>query len=145
MNILFKTALTMLMVGASFFHIAHASTEFTVSQVWAKQSIPGAENGAAYLTITNQSEQPLYVIGASTEVARAVEVHEHIHEQDVMRMRRVPELEIPANKTITFAPGGLHLMMFGMKEPLTPGQTFEIQLLFKGGHTETVVAEVRSL
>lgn len=85
------------------------------------------------------------MIGASTEVARAVEVHEHIHEQDVMRMRRVPELEIPVNKTITFAPGGLHLMMFGMKEPLTPGQTFEIQIRFKGGQTETVVAEVRPL
>lgn len=145
MNKLFKTVLTIAMVGTSFFNTAQANTEFTISDVWAKQSIPGAENGAAYFTITNNSSEALHLVGANTDVARAVEVHEHIHEQDVMRMRRVGELEIEPNKTITFAPGGLHLMMFGIKEPLTPGQTFEIQLLFKGEETKSILAEVRPI
>ncbi|MEX1221554.1 MAG: copper chaperone PCu(A)C [Idiomarina sp.] len=145
MNRLVKTVLTMAMVSTSFFNSAQANTEFTISDVWAKQSIPGAENGAAYFTITNQSSESIYLVGANTKVARAVEVHEHIHEQNVMRMRRVGELEIAANKTVTFAPGGLHLMMFGIKEPLKPGQTFEIQLLFKGGETQSVLAEVRPI
>jgi periplasmic copper chaperone A len=81
-------------------------------------------------------------------VAGRVEMHTMTMEGDVMRMRHVPRVELPAGKPVKLAPGGLHLMLFGVKEPLVPGARVPLALTVEsadgGRSTVRIDAEVRT-
>ncbi|MBR9907853.1 MAG: copper chaperone PCu(A)C [Gammaproteobacteria bacterium] len=121
------------------------AAEVEISNAWVKESIPGSENGAGYLTITNTGIESATVIGVSTESARASEVHQHILRDGMMRMRRVPELPIAPNETLVFQPGGYHLMLFGVKKPFRAGDQVEFTLKFSDGYQATFTAEVQPI
>ncbi|MBY6064826.1 copper chaperone PCu(A)C [Pseudidiomarina sediminum] len=122
------------------------ANEITVVDAWVKPTIPGTENGAGYFQITNQGTQPVTLNGVSTEVSRASEVHQHVMTEDgMMRMRRVPELVIGSGETVTFQPGGYHVMFFGVKNPFKVGDSIEFQLQFADADALDVTAEVRAL
>lgn len=121
------------------------ATEVEISNAWVKESIPGTENGAAYLTITNTGTKPATIIGVSTAAARASEVHQHILHDGMMRMRRVPELPIAPNETLVFQPGGFHLMLFGVKKPFRSGDQVEFTLKFSDGYQANFKAEVQPI
>jgi copper(I)-binding protein len=127
-----------------FANLAQA-VEVDIANVWLRESIPGSENGAGYFTITNQQADSIRLVGATTDAARAVEVHEHVMRDGMMRMRRVPVLEIAADTTIEFKPGSYHLMMFGLKKPLAIGDQVEFTLNFDNGDTHTIRGEVRPI
>jgi len=135
--------LSSMLSSISFF--AAAETSLTVEDAWAKESIPGAENGAAYFVVYNPTDTDITVIDGDATIARAAEVHEHRHADGMMQMRRVPELNIPAQSRVTFKPGGLHLMMFGVHEPLKQGETFEASLTTATGEVVRFSVEVRKI
>ena len=127
-----------------FANVAQAA-QVEIANVWLRESIPGSENGAAYFTITNQQAQPIRLVGASTEAARAVEVHEHVMRDGMMRMRRVPALEIAPDATVELKPGSYHLMLFGLKKPLAVGDQIEFTLNFENGATTVIRGDVRAI
>lgn len=135
--------LSSVLSSISFF--AAAETALTIEDAWAKQSIPGAENGAAYFVVYNPTDTDVTVIDGDATISRAAEVHEHKHVDGMMRMQRVPELVIPAQSRVTFKPGGLHLMMFGVHKPLQVGETFEASLTTDTGEIVTFPVEVRKI
>src|SRR6201999_491380 len=94
---------------------ATVNDDVTVHEAWARASAGPATTGAAYVTLMGGS-RPDQLIGASTPVAANAEVHETINDNGVMKMRPLPGLAIPAGGTVTFTPGGTHIMMTGLKQ-----------------------------
>lgn len=127
-----------------FANLAQA-VEVDIANIWLRESIPGSENGAAYFTITNQQAETVRLVGATTEAARAVEVHEHVMRDGMMRMRRVPSLEIAPDATVELKPGSFHLMLFGLKKPLAVGDQVEFILNFDNGDSMTIRGDVRPI
>lgn len=100
--------------------------------------------GAAYMVIRNAGAEDDRLTGGTTMVAEAVEVHEVVDEEGLMKMSPRPEgLVIPAGGEATMAPGGYHLMLIGLTEDLTNGMTFEITLSFEQAGEVTVPVTVR--
>lgn len=134
-----------LLIVSLFIPIQLVAAEVEISNAWVKESIPGTENGAGYFTISNTGSSVISVVGADTDASRAIEVHQHVMRDGMMRMRRVPELVLEAGETVVFQPGGYHLMMFGVKNTFKPGDQVEFTLHFSDGDSVSFDAEVRSI
>ena len=104
--------------------------DLTITQGWSRAAGAGG-TGAGYLTIGNRGTTADRLIAASTPAARRAELHTHVREGEVMRMREVPAIEIPAGGTVTLEPGGLHLMLVGLAAPLRQGGTVPVTLRFE--------------
>ncbi len=91
-----------------------------------------ARAGAAYLTVVNDGAEPDRLIEDATPVARSAALHRQLMDAGVMRMRPVPALVLPPGAPTVLKPGGLHVMLMGLKAPLRQGQTFPPALTFEG-------------
>jgi hypothetical protein len=111
---------------------------------WARASIPGSVNGAAYLTIDNRGGADA-LIAVRTPVAARAELHQHVIENDVMKMFEVPRIEIAAHTSVALQPGAYHIMLFGLKNALKTGEKFPLELVFAKGGTVKVQIKVKSL
>jgi copper(I)-binding protein len=106
--------------------------------------MPMTGMGAAYLTIANAGTEPDRLVGAKTDVAQVVEIHEVVDEGGVKQMRPLEGgLEIPAGGTVELKPGGFHLMLVGLNEDLTPGMTYDLTLTFEKTGEVTIMVTVR--
>jgi copper(I)-binding protein len=112
------------------------------SDAWARPSLAGARNGVAYLTLTNHGGAPDRLIGASTPVAERAELHRDEVKDGIMSMRPAGPLAIEPGDMVTLAPGGLHLMLMGLKQPLKPGDRFALTLTFEKQAPLTLEASV---
>lgn len=82
------------------------------------------------------------VISASSDCCEAVELHTHIMDGDVIRMRKVARIPLPAHTDVSLRPGGYHLMLIGLKEPLTDGAQQTVTLHFEHAPAQDVVLEI---
>lgn len=103
----------------------------SVSEPWARATPAGAKVGAAYMTITAGPGGGDVLVAASTPKAGRSELHNHIMKGDVMEMRRVDSIEVPAGGKAQLKPSGYHLMLMELKEPLKAGETIKLELTFK--------------
>lgn len=83
------------------------------------------------------------LVGVASPVAGVAEVHEMKMDGDIMRMRAVPVLDLPAGKTVEFKPGGYHVMLMDLKEPLVTGASVPLTLLFKNPQGQASRLEVK--
>ena len=133
--------LTLVLVGWQF----ASAHEFTVGKLliehpWARASIGPARSGVIYVTLINNGEQPDRLISASTPVAARAAVHTHIIQDGVMKMRPAGVLEVVPGEPTVFEPGGLHIMLMGLKAPLQEGTLFSLFLEFEeAGQVEVLV------
>lgn len=104
---------------------------------------PGVRTGAAYLRIHNTGERDKTLVAAFSPAADAVELHTHIDDAGVLRMRQVREIVVPAGSEVAFKPGGYHVMLIGLPLPLLAGDKVVITLGFADGSGKTVEAIVR--
>ncbi|MGD9537555.1 MAG: copper chaperone PCu(A)C [Alphaproteobacteria bacterium] len=118
----------------------HAQGTLHIIQPWARFTPPGAPNGAAYLSIENTGAEADRLVGVATPRAERAEMHETKQEGELMTMRPVDGVAIAPGKTVSFAPGGLHIMMLGLSAPLTEGERFPMTLRFE--HAGEVTVEV---
>lgn len=98
---------------------------------WARFTPPGAPNGAAYLTIENAGAEADRLVGVATLRAERAELHETRREGELMTMRPLDAVTIEPGQTVSFAPGGMHIMMLGLDAPLTEGERFPMTLRFE--------------
>ncbi len=97
---------------------------------WARATAPQQKVGGAYVTLTSPADDRL--LGASSPAAGRVEVHEMRMDGNVMRMRELADgVPLPAGKAVAFAPGGYHIMLMDLKQPLAAGQTVSVRLRFQ--------------
>jgi len=100
-----------------------------VKDAWIRSTVQGQQGTGAFMNITAKDAARL--VGASSPVAGVVEVHEMKMEGDVMKMRAVPSLDLPAGQTVQLKPGGYHVMMMDLKQTLPKGSTVPLTLRFK--------------
>jgi periplasmic copper chaperone A len=113
-----------------------------IRDAWARATPPTAPSGGGFLSITNTGTTPDRLISAKSPAADMVQVHEMKMDGNVMRMREVEKgLEIAPGATVTLAPGGLHLMMMGLKAPFKKDEKVPVTLVFeKAGSIDVELA-----
>lgn len=117
------------LLAALVFASPARAAAITVQGAWTRPAAAGM-NAAGYGAIVNRGPRADRLIGATSPAASKVSIHESRAAGGVMSMRTLSDLAIPAGATVTFAPGGLHLMLEGLKRPLNPGARVAITLTF---------------
>lgn len=124
-----------------------ALAQTTVSDAWVRASVPHQQSTGAFMTLTASSDSKL--VGVESSVAKTVQVHEMTMSGDVMGMREVKAVELPAGKPVTLDPNGLHVMLMGLKQQVKEGEQVPLTLVIEDakGDKETlqVQAPVRPL
>jgi hypothetical protein len=120
-------AVAVLSLGAPAGAAAGLSPELEAA--WARPAALGGAD-AGYLRIDNRAGRPDLLLGAASPVAIDVSIHESRMAGPVMTMRPLKALVIPGGRSVTLAPGGVHLMIMGLKRPLRPGDRFPVTLTF---------------
>jgi len=121
---------------------AAAASELSVSDAYVREPVPGRAMSAAFLEITNQSEQVRELTSVTADWAGTIEIHTHLHENGMMKMRQLPSLELPAKQSVTLKPGGLHLMLFNLNLPLAA--KLPMTLCFDNNECMEITATLRS-
>jgi periplasmic copper chaperone A len=101
-------------------------------------------NSAAYMLLRNNGDKPDKLLRAESDVAEAVELHVSEMQGEVMTMRPIEYVEVPANSDVELKPGGMHVMLIGIKRDLKPGDTINLVLVFENAGRISVQAEVRA-
>ena len=122
----------------------HRVEDLVIDHPWARASIGAARTGAAYMTIRNEGAAADRLVAARSEAAEKVELHSHVAEGDIMRMRPVDAIEIPAGGSVELRPGGLHLMLMGLRHPLKEGEVFPATLTFERAGEVQIGVEVEA-
>lgn len=126
------TALLLLTAAAS---ASAQAAPIAAEGAWARASVQGQTASGAFMRLT--AREPLTLTGVASPVAGVAEVHEMKMEGDVMRMRAIPALELPAGRAVELRPGGHHLMLMDLKTPLRADTKIPVTLTFRNAKGET--------
>ncbi len=137
--------LTLCSLALSTSAFAHEYTlgALKISHPYARATVPGQPSGAAYLTIENTGKNGDKLMSLNSAVAESAGIHSMSMDGNVMRMREENDLELKPSTTISMKPGnGYHIMLTGLKKPLTAGETFPLTLNFKNAGKIEVQVDV---
>ncbi|SDS29957.1 hypothetical protein SAMN05216198_1642 [Halopseudomonas litoralis] len=134
-----------ILLGATLLGAQALAHDFTVGDIhvnhpWSRALPPVAPTGAAYLVLENKGDRTDRLIGAASTIAGRVELHQHIHQDGLMKMQQIDSVEIAPGAQVEFKPGGHHLMLFGLQQPLVEGSSYPMTLSFE--HAGEVEVEV---
>jgi len=115
----------------------------SVTNAWSRSTPPVAKVGVVYFTLTNDTGKSDRLLKLSTSVAEKVEVHRTEVLDGIARMREVAVLHVAAGQTLEFKPGGMHVMLMGLRKPLVAGTAYELDLLFEVAGARKVKVLVR--
>jgi copper(I)-binding protein len=145
MEILAKRFVTVVCALSCMLAGTALALDVVVSDAWTRATAPGQTVAGIYFDIESDGDAAL--VGVETGITDVAELHFMKMEDGVMRMRPVPKVDLPAGETVKFAPGGLHVMLFELKQPLEPGSAVGLSLLVEDGSGRqsrvNVSAEVR--
>lgn len=126
---------------------AAAHAEVTLTEPWVRSTVP--QQKATGFFVQMQSAADTRLVGASSPVAAVVEVHEMAVKDNIMKMRQVSAVDLPAGKTVELKPGGYHVMLMDLKQQVKAGETVPLTLVFEGKdgkrELQKVDAPVRAL
>lgn len=128
-------ALLVLSAGAVF------AQTVEVKDAWVRAAVPGQSGTGAFMNITAKDGARL--VGVSSPVAGVAEVHEMKMDNDVMRMRAIPALDLPAGKTVALRPGGYHVMLMELKQALPQGGTVPLTLILRDAKGQESKVELK--
>jgi copper(I)-binding protein len=115
-----------------------------IHDAWARPTPPGISVGAVYLRISNQGAQADRLVGVRSPAAASGEIHETRSQGGTMQMRPVAALACPAGATVSISPGGVHIMLVGLKQPLIAGTSVPLTLTFQGAGSVTLGVPVQT-
>ena len=113
----------------------------TIGHPYARATAAGQPTGGGFMKLINAGGNDK-LLSVSAEVSKSVELHEMKMEGDVMKMRQVEGIELPAGQTVELKPGGYHVMFIGLKAPLKAGESFPMKLKFEKASEVTVSVSV---
>lgn len=112
-----------------------------IDHPWARPTVSGQSAGGGFMTLDNSKGGADRLLAASSPAAERVELHSMAMEGDVMRMRQIDTIDLPAGQTVALKPGGLHFMLIGLKQPLALGSRVPMKLRFeKAGEVSVEIA-----
>jgi copper(I)-binding protein len=143
----FQLGLCMLvgLVSTPLIAATSAAEDVTVLDPYVRAVPPGQPNSAAFMQLQNKSTTKHAIVKAASPVSKIVELHTHLMEGGIMKMRQVKQIDVPAQGSTTLKPGGLHVMFLGLKSELKPGQSVPVTLIFEDGSKTTIQAQVRKM
>ncbi|WP_298610746.1 copper chaperone PCu(A)C [uncultured Thiothrix sp.] len=124
---------------------AAVAGQFTASAAYARAVAPGQPNSAVFLQLQNKDSKAHALVSATSDVAAAVELHNHVNEGGVMKMRKVEKIDLPAGQTVALKPGSFHIMLIGLKKTLKVSDTVELTLGFEDGTSLKLSAPVQDV
>lgn len=119
---------------------AGVADQISVADPYVRMAPPGAKATGAFMTIKNAGDKDVQLVKASSTAANITELHNHINDGGVMRMRQVKEIAVPAKGEALLKPGSYHVMLIDMKAPLKEGEHVVINLGFADGSSKEVHA-----
>jgi periplasmic copper chaperone A len=131
---------TFVLAAALLGTCAHA--QITVKDAWVRATVPQQKATGVFMHIEASSDTKL--ISASSPVTPAIEVHEMAMQNNVMHMRQVPAIDVPAGKAVELKPGGYHVMLLDLKQQVKQGDTVPLKLLFEGKDGKRVDVDVNA-
>lgn len=115
--------------------------DLRIGHPWTRATAAAGSAGGGFLTVRNTGTAPDRLLRAESPAATTVELHTHINDNGVMRMRPVPDIPIPAGAEVTLAPGGLHVMLMGTRQKFERGARIPLTLVFeRAGRIEVELA-----
>jgi copper(I)-binding protein len=132
-----KTIAALLALTAGF----ACAQSVEVKDAWVRAAVPGQSGTGAFMSITAKDGAKL--VGVSSSVAGVAEVHEMKMDNDVMRMRAIPALDLPAGKTVALKPGGYHVMLMELKQALPQGSTVPLTLILRDAKGQESKVELK--
>ena len=147
MRALSKLAFAALLIAAASPALAQGSgTSIAVEQPFARATPAGAMTGAVYMTIDNKGQAADRLTGATSDVAAKLQIHEMAVVNGVMQMRQLADgLPIPAGGSVVLKPGSYHVMLIGLKKPLTAGEKIPLTLTFEKAGNISVTVPVQAM
>lgn len=112
------------------------AADIEITAAWARATAGAGKTGAAYVSVANNGPDNA-IVAADSSVAARVGLHGHEMDGDVMRMRPVERIDLPSGGEVAMAPGGLHIMLMGLVEPLEEGDQFSLSLELADGQIVT--------
>lgn len=131
----------LLLVGPNMAAAATAD-QIQVSAPQIRLMPPNAKVTAAFMVIKNDGNKSIRLVSAESSANKTTEIHAHLNEGGMLRMRQVPFIELKAKEEVALQPGGFHIMMIGLKSPLREGELIPINLIFDDGSSQQVNARV---
>ncbi len=132
---------TLLSLTASAWAQAPANVE--VKDAWIRATVAQQKATGAFMQLTAKADSR--VVQATSPMAGVVEIHEMAMENDVMRMRAVPALPLPAGKTVELKPGGYHVMLMDLKGPVKEGDVVPVSLVVEGKDGLRQTVEIKAM
>jgi copper(I)-binding protein len=123
--------------------LAQSAGTVTVHDAWIRQPVGDRSQAAAFAVVENSGAAGRAIVSAIADVADTTELHEMKMTGSMMRMSPVTRIDVPARGKVELRPGGLHLMLFGLKPAVTAGDTVMLTLAFDDGTTVSAKAAVR--
>ena len=142
-HLLLQPLLLLLLLLQPGLRVQADSNLVQVQHAVARLMPPGVSNTAIYMQLRNDSADPVQLVGARAPWADRVELHGHFHDDGVMRMRPIGSARIAPQGQVEFKPGGQHVMVFGLRQPLRADQTLPLTLLFNNGVEQTTQVVVK--
>ena len=137
-------ALSLASVATAHGQTTSAST-IEIMAPWARATPGGATNGAAYMTILNKGKEADRLVAVSTTVAETAAMHRSETENGVMKMLAVDAVDVRGGSQAVFKPGGYHVMLMDLKQPLVEGESFPMTLTFEKAGKITVTVKVQKI
>lgn len=122
--------------------LAGSADQVTVHEPYVRLAPPNAPATGAFMVIRNGGGKDIKVLKASNPVSKATELHTHLNDGGVMKMRPVPAIDIKAGGEAVLKPGGLHVMLIDLQTPMKEGDVVPITLTFDDGSSKQVDAKV---
>ncbi|MGF1690721.1 copper chaperone PCu(A)C [Photobacterium kagoshimensis] len=122
-----------------------ASADVMVHDAYARATPPNAVNSAIFMHLMNKEDTARQIIDAQSNAADVVELHNHIMTDGMMQMRKVNSIDIPANGIAELKPGGMHIMLLGLKGDLQEGEAIKLTLKFANGEEKELSVPVKKV
>ena len=138
----FQPIATRITLAAALLLTGFAHAQVSVQDAWVRATVPQQKATGAFMRLTPSANARL--VEAKSPVAGVVEIHEMTLEKDIMKMRQIPGLDLAADRTMELKPGGYHVMLMDLKQPLKGGEQVPITLVFEDDAKKRFTQDIKA-
>ncbi|MFA9273628.1 MAG: copper chaperone PCu(A)C [Candidatus Aquirickettsiella gammari] len=138
-----KQIITPIFAALSLTISAAAFSQVAVKDPWVRTTVVQQKATGAFMQLT--ATQDVKLISATSPAAKNVEIHTMEMDKDVMKMRQIMSLDLPAGKSVELKPGSYHVMLMGLNAPVKEGDIVPLTLTVEGKDKKTQIIEVKAV
>ncbi len=117
----------------------------SIENAYIREVPPGQTVSASFMVLKNDSDSTVALVKVSGDIAKSIELHEHVHNDGMMEMRQVEKINIPAKGETELKPGGFHIMLIGLTKKIKAGDEIQLNLIFDNGTKVLLKTSVKKI